>query len=124
MVPVQERSFPSIYRLRSRRDFLAFTRCDPFVRTDEIVVQWKKTTLPVVRLGITMAKKFGRAVDRVRFRRYAREAFRHSQLRQMQGFDIHVRVVARGKIGFHDLEKLFSQLVEALETEDARSSEH
>ncbi len=113
-----ERSFSQAYRLLHRREFSSFSRQDSSVRTDTIIVQWKKNNLPVVRLGITMANRFGKAVARTRFRRHVREAFRLSELRHMQGFDIHVRVTAKEPGGFHALQKLFVRIAQILKKAD------
>jgi ribonuclease P protein component len=61
-----------------------------------------------------MANRFGKAVERTRFRRCVREAFRLSELRDMQGFDVHVRVTAKDPDGFHDLQKLFARIAQIL----------
>lgn len=109
-----ERSFSQAYRLLRRREFSSFTRQNPSVRTDTVVIQWKKNDLPVIRIGITMANRFGKAVERTRFRRHVREAFRLSELRYMQGFDLHVRVIAKEPDGFHALQKLFAKIAQIL----------
>lgn len=41
-----------------------------------------------IKLGITASKKVGKAHDRNRYKRLAREAFRLSELRQLKGYDV------------------------------------
>lgn len=48
------------------------------------------TRAPQVRLGLTASKKVGKAHERNRYKRLAREAFRRSVLRHMSGVDLVV----------------------------------
>jgi len=119
---VKGRTFPAQYRLKLRREFSSFSRKNPSIRMNTLSAQWKENGLPVVRLGITMANRFGKAVERTTFRRRVREAFRISKLRHMQGIDLHIRVLAKGPNTFHDIQKLFAQVIQILEKE--KSSLH
>jgi len=64
-----------------------------------------------------MANRFGKAVERTRFRRHVREAFRLSELKNTQGFDLHVRVIAKNPDTFHNLQKTFAEIAQILKTQ-------
>ena len=65
---------------------------------------------PVVRLGVTLSKKFGNAVERNRAKRQVREIFRLHKHRIQPGFDL-VFLVYPGDFGYHDRERQFLQLL-------------
>ena len=65
---------------------------------------------PNVRLGVTLSKKFGNAVERNHAKRQVREIFRLHKHRIQPGFDL-VFLVYPGDFGYHDRERQFLQLV-------------
>ncbi len=56
-----------------------------------LCIFWKPSTRLWPRLGITVAKKYGDAVMRNRFKRHVREAFRHLCRSVTHGIDLNVR---------------------------------
>jgi len=63
-----------------------------------------------VRLGVTLSKKFGNAVERNRAKRQVREIFRLHKHRIQPGYDL-VFLAYPGNFGYWDREKQFLQLV-------------
>ena len=61
------------------------------------------------RLGVTLSKKFGNAVERNRAKRQVREIFRLHKHRLQPGLDL-VFLVYPGKFDYHDRERQFLQL--------------
>ncbi len=62
-----------------------------------------------VRLGVTLSKKFGNAVERNRAKRQVREIFRLHKHRLRPGLDL-VFLVYPGEFSYHDRERQFLQL--------------
>jgi len=63
---------------------------DRFVGT-YLVIDHKPNKEEHSRLGITVSRRYGGAVERNRFKRLVREAFRLSRLEIPQGIDINVK---------------------------------
>ena len=63
-----------------------------------------------VRLGVTLSKKFGNAVERNRAKRQVREIFRLHKHCIQPGYDL-VFLVYPGNFGYRDRERQFLQLV-------------
>jgi len=61
------------------------------------------------RLGVTLSKKFGNAVERNRAKRQVREIFRLHKHRLRPGLDL-VFLVYPGEFDYHDRERQFVQL--------------
>ncbi|MAD61594.1 MAG: ribonuclease P protein component [Myxococcales bacterium] len=85
-----EQSFPKSSRLRKRGQFLRAQRVGRRIYTAHLIVYVSKNRDQNNRLGLTVSKKVGKAHYRNKVKRCIREAFRHSNLRQGQGFDISV----------------------------------
>ena len=83
--------FPSEFRLKDRRVFSRLSYRGRFFSTDHVVIHWGKSSSPHARLGITVVRRFGSAVERNTFRRRAKEAFRLSSLREIPGIDINLK---------------------------------
>lgn len=76
--------------LRKRFEFQQVTRNGQRLVGQLICIDWRFSRLPYRRLGITASKRFGKAHDRNRFKRWVREAFRLSQNELPEGIDINV----------------------------------
>ena len=84
----ENKSFPRSLRLRRRGQFLHAQRRGTRLQTAHLIAYRVANKKRPTRLGITVSKKVGRAHQRNRFKRLLREAFRHSELRTMSGFDL------------------------------------
>ena len=73
--------FPARLRLRQRRDFLAVTRCGTKHHTRRFLIFVQTGSDPQLapRIGITVTKKIGNAVQRNWIKRRVRETFRRKQ---------------------------------------------
>ena len=67
-------------------------------------------SLDKLRLGVSLSKKFGNAVERNRAKRQVREIFRLHKYRIQPGYDL-VFLVYPGDFGYHERERQFLQLV-------------
>ena len=65
--------------------------------------------LALTRLGVTLSKKFGNAVERNRAKRQVREIFRLHKHRLRPGLDL-VFLVYPGEFDYHERERQFLQL--------------
>jgi ribonuclease P protein component len=82
------RGIPRALRIRKRRYFLRLQRSGTRAQTPHLIAYLIKNNHRPVRFGLTVSKKVGKAHLRNRVKRLIREAFRHSELRYSQGFDI------------------------------------
>jgi ribonuclease P protein component len=56
-----------------------------------VIVDARKNNSSYSRLGITVSRHYGQAVQRNRFKRIVREAFRLCRLELQSGFDLNVK---------------------------------
>ena len=68
--------FPSVYRLRRRKEFNETWNRGKKYHTDHFIVIILENKLGPTRLGITASRKVGGAVQRNRVKRLLREVFR------------------------------------------------
>ncbi len=79
---------------------------------DVLIVYVRPNHLPHSRLGISVAKRVGRAVDRVYVRRRLREAFRRNKSKLVRGFDVICVARTRAKNRRVDVAASMIRLVE------------
>lgn len=92
---IKPKGFPKKARLTKRVEFLKIKNGAVTTQVGILAVfNRKANTLEYCRLGITVSRKFGKAVIRNRFKRAVREAFRHFNWRGAS-FDIHIRPRAK-----------------------------
>jgi ribonuclease P protein component len=85
-----QHSFKKHERIVDRSDFQQLFQKGQLFTGAVVLISWRKTSAPQVRLGITVTKKFGKAYLRNRFKRLVREAFRLTPKPSM-GLDMNVR---------------------------------
>lgn len=83
-------SFPKRFKLRKRSDFLRVAKEGKRLYGHALRVDCLKTSSPDVRMGITASRRFGDAVERNRFKRLAREAFRTARSEIPTGIEINI----------------------------------
>ncbi|PKN45250.1 MAG: ribonuclease P protein component [Deltaproteobacteria bacterium HGW-Deltaproteobacteria-17] len=109
-------SFPKSVRLLCRTDFLAVQNSRHRVVASRVVFFLLKNELGRFRVGFTVSRKFGCAVQRNRIRRRLREAIR-SALPLLATFPIDVVVLPRDGVqtaDFGDLQSDIGRLVRHL----------
>ncbi len=91
---MSERFLPK-FRLKRPADFARVYEHRASVADDCLVVFAAPNGLPHPRLGLSVSRKVGGAVERNRWKRLLREAFRHRRAELPAGFD--VIVIPRGR---------------------------
>ncbi|MGN0605453.1 MAG: ribonuclease P protein component [Oscillospiraceae bacterium] len=86
--------------LNDNRDFLNLYRKGSCVVSKNVVVYFRRNSLPFNRFGITAGKKVGNAVKRNRAKRIIRQAYRENELLFPVGMDIVI--VARASAPYAD----------------------
>ncbi len=107
-------SFPKSARFLSRRDFESFKGRSSRLAGSYLCVDVGSS--PSSRLGITASRKYGSAVERNRFKRLVREAYRQHR-HEWPLLDLHVVPRQRAKQAkLIDIETELKQLVHAQRT--------
>ncbi|MGJ8454577.1 ribonuclease P protein component [Pseudothermotoga sp. U03pept] len=81
-------SLPRHERLRLRRDFDRVFRDGKVFQSDLLTVMYVKNGLTYNRIAVVVRKKFGKAHDRNKIRRWLKEAYRHMKSDIAKGYDI------------------------------------
>ncbi len=95
-------------RIPEGEDFVRTVRSRPAAKTAHLRVHARRNDLGRSRLGISVGRRFGKAVRRNRLKRLVREAFRTSEEVRAAGLDI---VVVAKDAGVLDLP---GEIVDAL----------
>lgn len=86
-----DHSFPKTSRLRRRGEFLRLAQRGERRVGKFLIIEIAQRDNGITRLGVTAARRYGKAHDRNRFKRLVREAFRLSYHLLPQGYDLNVR---------------------------------
>ncbi len=89
--PTTDQSFPRKLRLRTQAEFDRVYKSKVFAADDVLVMNACASELPYSRLGLSVSKKVGNAVNRNRWKRLIREAFRLSRHELPAGIDLVAR---------------------------------
>ena len=101
---------PRTERLRRRIEFTAVQGRGKKIHTESFLVFLlaRADGLAPARLGITVSKKVGNAVERNRVKRLVREAFRHTKALFPKGYDV-VFVAKKNAVGA-DLNRVLEEV--------------
>ena len=84
---LEDNSFPKILRIRKKKDFQALYSEGKRYFTENFIIFIRKNGLEFPRLGITVTRKYGKAVKRNRMKRLIREFFRQNKKLFKVGYD-------------------------------------
>ncbi len=115
-------SFKKDQRILSRKEFVELSRTGDVVNNKHFTAVYKKSTGEQKRLGITVTKKIGCAVERNRIKRIVREYFRLNNRRIAGCWDINI--IARKKVSktqskqaFFSLGGIFEKIARSVQIE-------
>jgi ribonuclease P protein component len=101
-------------RLRKQPEFDRVYRGDHFAADDVLVIRARPNQLDRLRLGLSVSKKVGNAVERNRWKRRIREAFRLQKADLPCGIDLVVRPKRGATCDAHAIHRSIAKLVERL----------
>ena len=112
---MKDETFTKRDRLRKRREFLAVQRGGKKLHLRDLLVFVRPGASERTRVGVTVTKKVGNAVQRNRVKRLVREVYRRNKDRLPQGLDIvFVAKTSVIGVGFHDLGRQLGTLARTL----------
>ena len=109
-----DESFSKKFRLRSQSDFDAVFQNEVFAADNVLVIQAKENGLDYSRLGLSIGRKVGNAVQRNRWKRVIREVFRKQRSQLPVGIDLVVRPRKGAVCDFAAVERSLIRLVKKL----------
>lgn len=83
--------FPKSNRLLKAREYQRLSKNSHLFHGKALFIVWQQNGLSRVRLGITVSRKNGDSVNRNRFKRVVREAFRLTCPKSGLSIDLHIR---------------------------------
>ena len=82
---------------------------------ERLIIHAAKNELAHARLGLSISKKVGQAHDRVKLRRWCREAFRTQRESLPSGIDLIVRIRPKAIVNFELIAKSYLVLSQKVE---------
>lgn len=101
-------SFLKTDRILKRSDFIRLSKSNTKVHTDCFIVAVLKGDCDNVRIGITVTKRVGNAVQRNRIKRLVREYFRLNKQNIMRDLDINI--IVKKKVALLSSKQVFKSL--------------
>ncbi|MDO5718263.1 MAG: ribonuclease P protein component [Tissierellia bacterium] len=93
-------------RLRKNSDFQAVYKRGKNYWNREFTILIKKNNLSITRIGFTVTKKYGTAVERNKIKRRLREIIRNNQHSLVEGYDIIIIPKKNtANMSFHELNR-------------------
>jgi ribonuclease P protein component len=105
---LQKFNFSKANRILNRKDFLKLTETGKRVKNRHFTVLFSPGISGTGRLGLTVSKKTGNAVQRNRIKRYIREYYRTNRHKFRFSWDINV--IARSEAGNLESDQFFTSL--------------
>ena len=112
-------SFSKEKRLRNNNQFKYVIKHSLCVRNDILTIRIAKNDCGFSRLGISVGKSYGKAIERNRFKRLIREVFRQNQYEIPGGYDY--LVIARGKIIQPSFELIKNKFLSLVNSSDIKN---
>ncbi len=116
---MREFSFRKTDRLRKSIDYRKLNLSGRKVENHEFILIYKKNVLKNSRLGITVSKKVGIAVERNRIKRITREFFRTNRYLFIEG-GVDLNVIAKRSASSRKNKDLFESLKEVAKKIDIK----
>ncbi len=113
-------AFSRYERLRLENDFERVFREGKMIQDENFTILFAENNLGRCRLGIIVKKKFGKAHDRNKIKRWIREVFRHYKVNFNRSFDIIViprrtLSVVFPSVDFHHVKDTLTLLLKGIE---------
>ena len=105
-------TFPKLARLLSKKDFSTVRKQGQRFWGHSMLVDVQKNPKRPSRLGLSVSKRYGKAVHRNLFKRHIRELFRKHQDKMPTGTQMHVSPVY--KQGLHTFVSLYKDFISLL----------
>ena len=103
---LEDNTFPKILRIRKKKDFYAVYSEGKKYYTENFIIYIRENGLSYPRLGITVTRKYGKAVRRNRMKRLLREFFRLNKKLFKVGYDYLIVVKNNCKLkNYWDVKK-------------------
>lgn len=109
-----EQTFPKSARLLKSVEFQRVYRSRHYAADGTLVVCGVRNSLGEIRLGLSISRKVGNAVERNRWKRCIREVFRKCRSNLPTGLDVVVRPKRGATCDFHAIERSLPKLVDRL----------
>lgn len=109
---MSDQRFPKQYRVRKQADFDRVYAARAYAADGVLIVSGCTSGLAHPRLGLSVSRKVGNAVERNAWKRRIREAFRLSKDRLPAGIDLVVKPQKGAVCDFHAIEKSLPALAQ------------